>query len=289
MGFILAADTSGDIPRTEMTARNIEYKSLVYTIDGVEYPDNFSLDSEYKAFYDEIRAGKLPTTSQINTLEHEEFFESLLQKYEDDILYVTLSSGLSGSYESAVLAAKNLLEKTGRKIYVVDSLGATISQRKVVDKAEQLRNDGLSAKEAAAVLVDYVKHIQTWFMPTDLKHLCRGGRVSRAAATFGTMLNIKPVLFIDRLGKLPVIKKLRGASNGMTYMLERFKEYATATPHRVYIASADSDFAEEMRQKVKDARPDCDVVIGWIGPVIGAHTGCGAVGVSFESDIERPY
>ena len=145
MSFILSADTSGDILRSDMTARNIAYKPLIYTIDGVAYQDNFSHDSEYKAFYDQIRAGKLPTTSQINTLEHEEFFESLLEKQEGDLLHVTLSSGLSGTYENARLAAENVMQKTGRKIYVVDSLGATISQRLVVDEAEKLRNDGATA------------------------------------------------------------------------------------------------------------------------------------------------
>ncbi|MDE7463604.1 MAG: DegV family protein [Clostridiales bacterium] len=289
MSFILSADTSGDIFRSDMTARGIAYKPLVYTIDGVAYQDNFSQDSEYKAFYDQIRAGKLPTTSQINTLEHEEFFESLLEKQEGDLLHITLSSGLSGTYENARLAAENVMQKTGRKIYVVDSLGATISQRIVVDEAEALRNGGATAKEAAETLAEFVKHVHTWFMPTDLMHLKRGGRVSGPAAYIATALNIKPIILIDSKGHLPVIKKLHGVPKGISHMVDLFKTTSAKKPHKFYIASADSDYAEDMLNKAKAARPDCEGEIGWIGPVIGSHTGSGAVGISFVSDVERPY
>lgn len=287
MSFLLSADTSGDIKKNEMTARGIEYKPLVYTIDGVEYPDNFTDDKQYKAFYDEIRAGKLPTTSQINIQEHEEFFESLIEKTQDDILYVTLSSGLSASCESAKHAAETVMQKTGRKIYVVDSLGATISQRIVVDEAEKLRDAGVGAKEAAEQLAEFVKHVHTWFMPTDLMHLKRGGRVSGPAAYIATALNIKPIILIDKIGSLPVMKKVHGVPKGISYMINLFKETSAKEPHKFYIASADSDYAEDMLAKAKAVRPDCEGEIGWIGPVIGAHTGCGAVGISFVSDTIR--
>ena len=289
MSFVLAADTSGDIPRKEMRERNIEYIPLVFIIDGTEYPDNFSDDSEFKWFYDQVRAGKLPSTSQINVATHEDFFMSLVDKYDDDILYVTLSSGLSSSCESARLAAENVKNKTGRKIYVVDSLGATISQRHVVDEAERLRNAGATAAEAAEKLAEFVTHIQTWFMPTDLMHLKRGGRASGAAAYIGTALKIKPIIFIDSLGKLPVIKKVHGAEKGIAFMAKMFADDSAETPHKFYIASADSEYAEQLLSAAKAVRRDCEGEIGWIGPVIGAHTGCGAVGISFVSDIKRRY
>ena len=287
MSFVLAADTSGDIFRSDMRARGIEYKPLVYTIDGVGYEDEFSKDEEYKAFYDQIRAGKLPTTSQINVIEHEEFFESLLEKYTEDVVYVTLSSGLSGSCASAKLAAKNVGERTGRKIYVVDSLGATIAQRQVVDEAQRLRDAGLSAKEAVAELDNFINHLHTWFMPTDLMHLKRGGRVSGPAAYIATALNIKPILIIDKVGALPVMRKLRGTAKGVAFMAEMFARDCAKTPHKFYIASADSELAPDLLARAKAARPDCEGEIGWIGPVIGAHTGCGAVGISFLSDKPR--
>lgn len=289
MKFILAADTSGDIPRSEMRARGIEYKPLIYTIDGVEYADEFSTDEEYKGFYDLIRAGKMPTTSQINVIEHEEFFESLIEKHNGDILYVTLSSGLSGSCASAKQAAETVMQKTGKKIVVVDSLGATVSQRLVVNEAERLRDQDVSIDEAAEFLNEFVKHVHTWFMPTDLMHLKRGGRVSGPAAYIGTALKVKPIIFIDKTGGLPVIKKVMGAMKGISLMAEIFAEYCAKEPHDILIASADSELAPELLKRVQELRPDVPGKIGWIGPVIGSHTGCGAVGLTFVSDKERPY
>ena len=287
MSFTLSADTSCDILRNEMTARGIEYRPLVYTIDDVPHFDEFAKDEDYKGFYDQIRAGKMPTTSQINIVEHEEFFETLLDKYEGDIVHVTLSSGLSSTYASACKAAENVNEKHGKRVYVVDSLGATIATRHVVDEVQRLRDEGVCAADAAEQLKQFTYKLQTWFMPTDLMHLKRGGRVSGPSAYIGTALNIKPIINFDKYGALAVVQKKMGAGKGIAAMVEAFKKLSAAVPHKVYIASADSEFAEELLQKAKAVRPDCQFEIGWIGPVIGAHTGCNAVGISFVSDSSR--
>jgi len=290
MSFILSTDTSCDIFRAELKARNIEYRPLIYTIDDVPNYDECSCDADYKAFYDQIRAGKMPTTSQINIIEHEEFFESLLKKYDGDLVHLTLSSGLSSTYESACKAAETVNAKYGKRVYVVDSLGATVVARIVVDEAERLRNSGASAKEAAEKLAEYAKHVVVWFMPTDLMHLRRGGRVSGASAVIGTALNIKPILIINKAGGLSVVAKKMGVSKGMAYMLDKFKEFSApcTANSKIYVPSADSgELGEEMRDRVKALRPDCDVEVGWVGPVIGAHTGVGMFGVSFLSDKER--
>lgn len=287
MSFVLSTDTSCDIYREDLKKRAIEYRPLVYTIDGVEHFDEFTRDEEYKGFYDEIRAGKMPTTSQINIMEHEEFFQSLLEKYEGDVIHITLSSGLSSTYASACSAAKTVSERTGRNVYIVDSLGATVGTRQIVDRAQELRDGGASAAEAVATLNEFAMHIHTWFMPVDLMHLKRGGRVSGPAAYIGTALNIKPILYINKVGGLSVVQKKIGAAKGMATMLDLFKRDAIDKPHKVYIPNADSEFSDEMLEKLKALRPDCDVEIGWIGPVIGAHTGCGATGVSFYSEKLR--
>ena len=270
-----------------MTARGIEYRPLVFTIDDVPYFDDFSDDGAYKNFYDQIRAGKMPTTSQINVAEHEEYFEGLLSRHDNDIIHVTLSSGLSGTYESACMAAETVNARHDNKIYVVDSLGATIAVRHVLDAAEKLRDSGMSAKDAVPLLVDVVNHIHTWFMPTDLMHLKRGGRVSGPSAVIGTALNIKPILIINQVGGLSVVQKKIGVSKGIAAMLEVFDEYVKAEPSKVYIANADSDYADGMLERARAIRPACEYEKGWIGPVIGAHTGCGAVGISFLSDKLR--
>ncbi|MDE6401048.1 MAG: DegV family protein, partial [Clostridiales bacterium] len=251
--------------------------------------DDFDKDEDYKAFYDEIRAGKMPTTSQINIAEHEEFFESLLNKYDCDVVHLTLSSGLSNTYESACKAAENLNEKYGKRVYVVDSLGATVVQRIVVDEAERLRDADVPAEEAVKQLADFCSRVRVWFMPTDLMHLKRGGRVSGASAVIGTALNIKPILIINKTGGLSVVQKKIGVGKGMNYMAEMFKKYSAecTSQAKVYLPSADSEYGEQMKQKILEIRSDCDVQIGWVGPVIGAHTGAGMIGVCFLSDSVR--
>ncbi|MCX4313058.1 MAG: DegV family protein [Clostridia bacterium] len=289
MSFIVSTDTSCDIFRDELKARRIEYRPLVYTIDDVAYFDEFTKDEDYKGFYDLIRAGKMPTTSQINVAEHEEYFASLCDKYDEDIIHLTLSSGLSSTYESACKAAETVNAKYGKRVYVVDSLGATVVQRIVVDEAERLRDQGATAAEAAEKLPEFIKHVSVWFMPTDLMHLRRGGRVSGASAVIGTALNIKPILNINKNGGLSVVAKKIGVSKGMSYMCDRFKEYLSpcTTNARVYIPSADSEYADEMKSRLKEICPEADVCVGWVGPVIGAHTGVNMVGVCLLSDKER--
>lgn len=286
--FTLSTDTSCDIFRNELKLAGIEYRPLVYTIDDVPYFDEFTADADYKAFYDLIRAGKMPTTSQINIAEHEEFFGMLAKKYDGDILHITLSSGLSSTYSCACTAAETVNAELGAKrVYVVDSLGATITVRHVVDEAIRLRDEGVPAADAAERLKEFAFRLHTWFMPTDLMHLKRGGRVSGASAVIGTALNIKPILTINDVGGLSVVQKVLGAGKGLKLMAGKVGKNASAIPHKIYIASADSEYASELAEAVKAERPDCEVEIGWIGPVIGAHTGCGAVGVAFVSDKPR--
>lgn len=290
MKFQLSSDRSCDIFCSEMQQRDIAYISQVFTIDDVAYVDDFDKDEDYKAFYDKIRAGKMPTTSQINIAEHEEFFETLLNKNDTDIIHITLSSGLSSTYASACAAAEAVNERRGRKcVFVVDSLSATTVQRIVVDEAQKLRDADVFAEEAAEKLKEIISRIQVWFMPTDLMHLKRGGRVSGTSAVIGTALNIKPILIINKEGKLAVVAKKMGVAKGMAYMLDKFKEFAApcTADSPVYIHSADSSYDKELCEKVKAIRPDCDVNIGWVGPVIGAHTGVGMFGVTFVSDRPR--
>lgn len=285
--FTLSTDTSCDIFRDELRARGIEYIPIHYTTCGVEKYDEFTRDEQIKEFYDLIRSGEMPTTSQITMPEYELYFGELLKKYDGDIVHVTISSGITTSPLFARQVAANILEQTGRHIYIIDSLGATIATRHVVDAAEKMRDEGVPAAEAAKKLEELVGHIHTWFMPTDLMHLKRGGRVSGPSAYIGTALNIKPILRFDQAGALVVMQKKIGAGKGVAAMLNIFKDTSAEKPHKVYIASADSDLADSMLKKAQAIRPDCDIEVAWIGPVIGSHTGCNAVGISFVSDKLR--
>ena len=287
MSFTLSTDTACDIFRNELKARGIEYIPIHYTVDGVEHYDEFTSDEEIKEFYSKVRAGEMPTTSQITMPEYEVYFGELLKKYEGDIVHITISSGITTSPLFARRVAANILEETGRHIYIVDSLSATIGSAHVVDEAQRLRDAGVPAEEAAKQLENLVDHIHTWFMPYDLMHLKRGGRVSGPSAYIGTALNIKPIIHFDKAGAMVVAQKKIGASKGVAAMIEIFKNYSAKEPHKVYIASADSDLAEGMLKKAQAVRPDCEIKIAWIGPVIGSHTGSNAVGISFVSDKLR--
>lgn len=289
MSFILSTDRSCDIFCGDLDRRDIKYISQVYTIDEVPHVDDFDGDEAYKGFYDLIRAGKMPTTSQINIAEHEDFFEKVLAENDGDLLHITLSSGLSATYQSAVAAAKNVNERLGAaRVYVLDSLAATSVQRLVVDEAERLRNEGLSAADALEKMQYFTHRIQVRFMPTDLMHLKRGGRVSGPSAYIGTALRIKPILCINKEGGLSVVTKKMGVGAGVSCMLDFFKNNSTPSTKKVYLPTADNfEVAEELKAKILEVRPDCDVEIGWVGPVIGAHTGAGMVGVTFFSDLER--
>lgn len=287
MKFTLSTDTVCDIYRSELTERGIEYVSTYFTIDGKERKDEFTRDEQFKEFYEMVRGGEMPTTSQVTQNDYEGFFGRLIEKYEGDIVHITISSGITTSPLFARQVAADISERTGRHIYIVDSLGATVATRLVVDEAQRLRDEGVPAGEAVTILEDFVNHNHTWFMPTDLMHLKRGGRVSGPSAYIGTALNIKPILRFDAAGALVVMQKKIGASKGVAEMINIFTRDASKNPHKVYIASADSDLAEAMLKKAQAARPDCDIQIGWIGPVIGSHTGAGAVGISFISDKTR--
>lgn len=287
MSFTLSTDTVCDIFRCELKARGIEYIPTHYTIEGKEFYDEFTSYEQIKDFYDKIRGGEMPTTSQVTVNEYEEFFDKLIHKYDGDIVHITISSGITTSPLSARHVAQEIFEKTGRRIYIVDSLGATIATRLVVDEAERLRDEGADAKDAVTFLEDFVNHIHTWFMPYDLMHLKRGGRVSGPSAYIGTALNIKPILCFDKTGALVVRQKKIGSGKGIAAMVDIFKNNSAKTPHKVYIASADSDLADDMLKKAQAARPDCPMEVAFIGPVIGSHTGCNAVGISFLSDKLR--
>ena len=287
MKFTLSTDTVCDIFRSELRERGIGYVSTYYTIEGVERKDEMTRDEELKEFYGKVRGGEMPTTSQVTKNDYEEFFGDLITKCEGDIVHITISSGLTTSPLFARQVAADILERTGRHIYIVDSLAATVSTRLIVDEAERLRDEDVPAEEAVAILEDLVNHNHPWFMPTDLMHLKRGGRVSGPSAYIGTALNIKPILRFDATGALVVTSKKIGASKGIAEMINIFKRDSAQKPHKVYIASADSELAETMLKKAQAARPDCDIEIAWIGPVIGSHTGCNAVGITFISDKLR--
>lgn len=286
--FTLATDTSCDVFRSELDAAGIAWVPLTFTLDGVTYPDDFTTDEQYKAFFAKVRAGAMPTTSQINTFVQEEFLEKLVTNGADDIVYLTLSSGLSATYESACKAAEEVQKRhNGCKIHVVDTRGATQVHHMLLDDAMRLRDQGMSGEEAAAVLRTIPDKTHVLFMVDDLNHLRRGGRVSGVAAAIGTLLKIKPILTFDKAGRLHVVHKAKGHRKALEYVVDEI-EKRSPDVQEVYIAQGDApELAKEMTDMLQ-AKFGCRVKVGWCGPVIGAHTGAGILGMIFKSQQDRP-
>lgn len=283
--FCLTTDTSCDVFRNELDEKQIPWIPLSFTIDGVTYDDDFSSDDRYADFYDKIKSGAMPTTSQINVFNHEEFFEKVIANGAKNIIHLTLSGGLSNTVNSARTAAQNVTEKHHDcKIYILDTFSATQGHRYVLDEAVKLRDGGVSVQDAYNELETLASKVHHWIVVDDLMHLKRGGRVSGASAYIGSLLNIKPVLIINSEGKLAVVKKAKGTLKAYQYVMEMIKEHAEDLDNLViYLADADAnDKVEEMKKLIKEAYPAADVRVGWIGPVIGAHTGSGTLGIVFK-------
>lgn len=288
MSFILSTDTSCDFFKTDLAARNIHYVPLTYAIDGVSYPDDFSTNEEYEEFFDIMAKGAMPTTSQINIYTHEQYFKKLLKENEGDILHLTLSSGLSSTYASALKASENVMEEfPGRNIFVLDTKSATVVHGMVLDDCDNLRKEGRSARETLEIVTNNITRIVPYFMTYDLMHLKRGGRVSGPMAYIGTALNIKPMLTINKEGGLSVINKLHGVPKSLKFIIDRYKAEAVEEPQTVLVGSAASPFAEELADMARKALPQNEVKIGWFGPVIGAHVGKGTVALVFRSKNDR--
>lgn len=285
--FILSSDSCCDMTPDECESRGISRLAMEYIADrdGKIEPtrDYFSKKEDYVNFYKQLAEGVIVKTTQLTLAEQIAYFEKILMREKKDIVHLTLSSGLSGTYDQAVLAAKMLAEKDmEHRVYVVDSLSATAGQRLLVDEGEKLRDAGLSAAEAKDKLDEIKMHIHHWLIVDDLNHLKRGGRISGVAAAIGTILNLKPFIGINHEGRLVVLSKNKGTKKSIAKVLEMIKKHGgDMTGKTVYVLMTSS---EENSCALRDAIMEhckAEVKVVNLGPVIGAHTGPGAFAAAF--------
>ncbi|HEY8419972.1 MAG TPA: DegV family protein [Clostridia bacterium] len=283
MSFIISTDSCCDAKKSELIQNNVFYIPMAYIIDGKEYRDNFDTDAEYKAFYEKLKEGKMPKTTQLNATETAEYFEDLISKAQGDIIHISLSSGLSTTFENAKTAAKEVMEKhKDRNIYVIDSKGATLGQKLLVDTAIEFRSAGKSAKETADYLGGLVERLQHFVTIKNLFYLRRGGRLSSTSALVGSLLGIRPIIAVNHLGELVVIGKERGEKKSLDALVNYYLKEKAPSATRVYIAHSDDlETALELKEKLANAGAR-EIIIGYIGPVIGSHTGQGTVAIMFE-------
>lgn len=279
--FIITTDTTADLPEEYLKEHGLGLMSLGYIIEGESYDWENPLPVE--EFYAKMRNGSMPTTSQVNPDGAKEVF----LKYLDqglDILHIAFSSGLSGTYSSTVIAAEELKEeRPERKIIVVDSLCASLGEGLLVHKAVQLKEAGKSLEEVAKWVEDHKMEICHNFTVNDLFHLHRGGRVSKATAILGTMINIKPVLHVDDEGHLVALSKVRGRKKSLNALVDRMAEQTKGFENDVvYISHGDClEDAQYVADQIRERFGIADILINYVGPTIGAHSGPGTVALFF--------
>jgi DegV family protein with EDD domain len=256
----------------------------------MEYPDDLGQSMSFEDFYRKMTDGAQTKTSQVNVEEFIDFFEPFLTSGKD-ILHVSLSSGLSGSYNSAIIARQQLLEKyPDRRIEVVDSRGASSGYGLLMDMLADQRDKGVSLSEATAWVEENKLNIHHWFFSSDLTFYIKGGRVSKTAGFIGTLLGICPLLNMDTAGHLIPREKIRTKKKVIQEIVNKMKQCAlggAAYNQKCYISqSACYEDAEAVAWLVEEAFPDLDgkVLINNVGTVIGSHTGPGTVALFFIGD-----
>lgn len=285
--YVIVTDSSADLSAELVREMEVEVLPLRFTIQGKtykNYPDNREMAPE--TFYQLIRDGEMGTTAAVNMAEYIEVLEPLLQAGKD-VLVLAFSSGLSATCQAANLAAAELSPKyPERKLFVVDTLSASLGQGLFVWHAARKKRDGATIEEVKDWAEEYRFHQCHWFTVDDLMHLKRGGRVSAATAVMGTMLQIKPVMHMDDEGHLINMAKARGRRASLDALVDKAGELGTdLSEQTIFISHADClPDAQYVGEKMKEKYGVKDVVYNFIGPVIGSHTGCGCVALFFTGE-----
>jgi len=281
---IISSDSCIDEFKSILKEKNVEYIPMIYILDK-EYEDNFDTQEEYNDFYEKMKQGAMPTTSMLNSFEVENYFENIIKKYDCDILHISLSSGLSGTYENTLLASKEIMKKyPENKIYVVDSLSATQGQNFLVNYAIKQLEKGKTAQGIFNDLQEVKYHLQHWVLISDLFHLRRGGRISSAKAILGSVLHTKPILTLSKEGKLDMKEVAMGTKKGIKTLFEKLEKFNFENKEKsaVYIAhSHNLEEAEQLKKLIVKHYKNANIEVKNIGPVIGSHTGPNALALIF--------
>lgn len=285
--FIITTDSTADLSPEYVTKHNLHIMSLPYTIEGATY--TWENPMPVKEFYDMMRNGSLPTTSQVNPQEAATLFDDILKEQDVDILHIAFSSGLSGSYNNCRLAAAEMEEKyPGRRVIVVDSLAATLGEGLFVHKAVTMKEAGKSLDEIVSWLEDNKLHLVHNFTVDDLFHLHRGGRLSKTAAVLGTMINLKPVLHVDDEGHLVMVSKVRGRKKSLIGLVDCMEKQIGSWKDKndvVFISHGDCEKdAQFVADLIKERLGLESFLIDYIGPTIGAHSGPGTIALFYMGD-----
>lgn len=276
--YVITTDSSADLTNEYMEEHGVGMVSLSCLLDGETYNSENPLSP--KELYDRIRAGAMPTTSQVNPEQARALFEPYAKEGKD-IIHLAFSSGLSGSCQSAMIAAEEVMEDyPGCRIVVIDTLLAAMGQGLLVYRAVQMKENGASMDEVLAWCRENAPCIASYVTVDDLFHLYRGGRVSKSSAVLGSMVGIKPIIRIDENGKLEVIGKVRGRKKAIRTIIEKLMEQIREGETMVFISHGDCpEEAEQIRNTLAEDYGIKETQINYVGPVVGSHTGAGVLAV----------
>lgn len=282
--YVIISDSTGDLPVEVINELGVRIVPFSYSVNDEVFKYYLDESDDVKAFYDSLREGAMPVTSQINPATYKEYFEEII-KEEKDILYLGFSSGLSGSYQTSLIAVDMLEEKyPDAKIISIDTLSASVGQGVLLYEAAKKKAAGMGIDALAQWVLDTRTCVRHWFMVEDLFHLKRGGRVSTVEAMVGSALKIKPILSVDEEGRLIVKSKARGTGKALDYLVSRVVEESDNLAEQVaVIGHADApEKAEKLKEMVLEkGMKDENIMIANIGPIIGTHVGAGMAAIAF--------
>lgn len=285
--YVLSCCSTADLAKEHFENRDIHYICFHYKLDGVDYPDDLGQSIPFKEFYKAMDNGADTATSQVNVSEYVKYFSKFLEEGKD-ILHISLSTGLSGTYNSAVNAALIAKERyPDRKIYIVDSLGASSGYGLIMDTLADFRDSGMDIDELHDWVEEHKLELHHWFFSTDLKFYIKGGRISKTAGAIGTILGICPLLNMDNEGRLIPRAKIRSKRKVIQEIVNRMEETAEGGldySGKCYISqSACLDAAQEVAKLVEERfkKLNGKVEINYVGTTIGSHTGPGTVALFF--------
>lgn len=283
MNTIIITDSCNDLPLSYVEENNIPVVSMTFHFKGREYEDDFGKTIGYKDFYNAVRDGEIPSTSQINAFKFAEIFRRYVSEGKS-VIYIGFSSALSGSFNSAVMAREMVLkEQENADITVIDSKSASTGLGMLVYYAYEMQKKGRSKDEIVKWIEENKLKMNHWFTVDDLHHLKRGGRVSGTAAILGTILDIKPVLHVDDEGRLIPVTKVKGRRKSIKMLFEKFGEIAVNPGEQtIFISHGDAEEdANSLKKLIMDNYPVKEVITTYIGPVVGSHSGPGTIALFF--------
>lgn len=287
--YLLLSDSTADLPVEVIKELDIKILPFSYSINDEVF--NYHLDErdgDIGEFYNRLRDGDMPITSQVNVASYVELFQEIVKEGKD-ILYLAFSSGLSGSYQTSLLAIDMVKEDyPDAKIISVDSLCASIGEGIFLYEVARLKKDGMDIDTLAQWIKDKRLDVRHWFMVEDLFHLKRGGRLSAVSAVVGSALKIKPILSVDEEGKLVVKSKTRGVGKALDYILAMAKaDVEDLSSLRAVIGHADAiDNAIKLKEMALEAgMKEENIMIAPIGPIIGTHVGAGMTAMAFVTKM----